>query len=186
MVDFEKNPWTILNEEKIYNNPWIELTEFNVLNPSGGKGIYSVLHFHNYAIGIIPLDEENNTWLVGQYRLPLNQYSWEIPEGGGNKNISPLESAKRELLEEVGIVAKEWTQIIETHLSNSATDEYGIIYVAKSLSFHDSIPEDTEDLQVKKLSFNEVYEMVMNGTITDGLTMLAVMKAKLMMLDGKL
>ncbi len=186
MNDLEKNPWTILAEKKVYNNPWIELTEYDVLNPSGGKGIYSVVHFHNYAIGILPLDEENNTWLVGQYRFPLNQYSWEIPEGGGNKNLSPLESAKRELLEETGIEAKEWIPLIETHLSNSATDEFAIIYIARNLSFQNSNPEETEELRVKKLPFDEVYKMVMKGEITDGITMLAVMKVKLLILEGKI
>ncbi|GDX52715.1 DNA mismatch repair protein MutT [Bacteroidota bacterium] len=186
MRNLEKNPWTIIDEKKIYNNPWIELTEFDVLNPSGGKGIYSVVHFHNYAIGILPLDENNNTWLVGQYRFPLKQYSWEIPEGGGTKELPPLESAKRELLEETGIEATEWIPIIETHLSNSAMDEFGIIYIAKGLSFTNSSPEETEELQVKKLPFDEVYNMVMNGEITDGLTMLAVMKTKLLMLEGKI
>lgn len=186
MIDEKKNPWEIRDEKKVYSNPWIDVTEFNVLNPSGGNGIYGVVQFHNYAIGILPLDEENNTWLVGQYRFPLNQYSWEIPEGGGKKNIPLLESAKRELLEETGIEANEWIPLIETHLSNSATDEFGIIYIAKGLSFTKSSPEATEELQLKKLPFDEVYNMVMNGKITDGLTMLAVMKAKLMMTEGEI
>ena len=186
MIDPNKNPWTILSEKKIYNNPWIELTEFDVLNPQGGKGIYSVVHFHNLAIGILPLDEENNTWLVGQYRFPLKHYSWEIPEGGGKKNIPPIESAKRELLEETGIEAQEWIPIIETHLSNSAMDEFGIIYIAKGLSFQKSSPEETEELQVKKIAFEEVYKMVLNGEINDSLSMLAVMKTKLLMIEGKL
>ena len=186
MINEEKNPWKILNEKIIYNNPWIELTESDVLNPSGGEGIYSVVHFHNYAIGILPLDEENNTWLVGQYRFPLNQYSWEIPEGGGNKNLPPLESAKKELLEETGIEAREWIKIIETHLSNSATDEFGIIYIAMGLTFQNSSPEETEELQVKKIPFNDVYKMVVNGEITDALTMLAILKTKIMMTEGEI
>ncbi len=186
MIDENKNPWTIQNKKKVYDNPWISVTEFDVLNPSGGKGIYGVVHFHNTAIGILPLDKDKNTWLVGQYRFPLKQYSWEIPEGGGKKNIPLLESAKRELLEETGIEAKEWTPIIETHLSNSAMDEYGIIYIAQDLSFTNSEPEETEQLQVKKLPFEEVYQLVMNGKITDALTQLAVMKAKLLMIEGKI
>jgi ADP-ribose pyrophosphatase len=141
-----------------------------------------VVHFHNYAIGILALDEHNNTFLVGQYRFPLKQYSWEIPEGGGDKNLTPLESAKRELLEECGIVASDWTQLLETHLSNSATDEHGILYMARGLSFTQSSPDETEKLQVLKLPFAEVYKMVCDGTITDALTQLAVMKMKMMML----
>src|SRR5882757_804270 len=113
------NPWTILSETPVYDNQWIGLTEFQVINPGGGKGISGKVHFQNLAIGILPLDEEGNTWLVGQYRFPLDQYSWEIPEGGGEQGIAPVESAQRELMEETGLVAQEWAPLLEIHLSNS-------------------------------------------------------------------
>ena len=103
----ENNPWTIVESHKIYDNNWIGLTEHQVINPSGGRGIYGEVHFKNHAIGILLLDKEMNTWLIGQYRFPLKAYSWEIPEGGGALDLPTLDSAKRELLEETGIVAKE-------------------------------------------------------------------------------
>jgi len=68
-----------------------------VINPAGGKGIYGKVHFKNTAIAIIPLDKDHNTWLVGQHRYTLNEWSWEIPEGGGPSEQSILESAIREL-----------------------------------------------------------------------------------------
>src|SRR3954469_13721359 len=114
-MDEKKNPWSITGEQPIYNNAWINVTEYKVINPNGGKGIYGKVHFKNHAIGIVPLDEEMNTYLVGQYRFTLNQYSWEIPEGGGPLGIDLLESAKRELKEETGLVAEEWTKISELH-----------------------------------------------------------------------
>src|SRR5579871_191774 len=107
----EKNPWQIISEKNIYDNPWINITEFDVINPGGGNGIYGKVHFKNLAIGILPLDENMNTYLVGQYRFPLDQYSWEIPEGGGMIGIDPLISAQRELIEETGLVATQWTEI---------------------------------------------------------------------------
>jgi hypothetical protein len=99
MMNEEHNPWIVLDQKKIYENPWIELTEFQVINPSGGNGIYGKVHFKHKAVGVIPLDENWNTWLVGQYRFTLNQYSWEIPEGGGAMDEDTLGEAKRELLE---------------------------------------------------------------------------------------
>jgi hypothetical protein len=114
----QENPCRIIDEKKIYENPWIKLTEFDVINPSGGKGIYGKVHFKSIAVGALALDEELNTYLVGQYRFPLDRYSWEIPEGGGAFGVDPVDSAKRELLEETGLVAAEWTQIVEMHLSN--------------------------------------------------------------------
>ena len=100
LKDDVKNPWTTLSGEVKYDNPWITVTEFQVINPSGGRGIYGKVHFKNRAIGIIPLDKELNTWLVGQYRYTLDAWHWEIPEGGGPLERSPLESAQRELQEE--------------------------------------------------------------------------------------
>jgi 8-oxo-dGTP pyrophosphatase MutT (NUDIX family) len=175
-----KNPWTKLAEKQVYDNPWITVAEHQVLNPKGGKGIYGMVHFKNLAIGIIPIDSDGNTRLVGQYRYPLKQYSWEIPEGGGKKGTDPLDSAKRELLEETGLKAQKWTEIQRMHLSNSVSDELAIIYLAEELSQHEAAPEDTEELIVKTIPFDKVVEMVMNGEITDSLTVAAVLKLKLL------
>ena len=180
------NPWKILSSEEKYDNPWISLTEHQVLNPAGGKGIYGEIHFKNTAIGIFPLDEELNTWLVGQYRFPLKAYSWEIPEGGGPLGIDPVDGAKRELLEETGIRADRITEIQRMHLSNSVSDELAIIYLAQDLQLGQSAPEETEELIVRKLPFDEVYQMVLKGEITDSISVAAVFKVKLMLQEGKI
>jgi 8-oxo-dGTP pyrophosphatase MutT (NUDIX family) len=181
-----RNPWQVLSQKMIYENAWIALTEYDIINPSGGKGIYGKVHFKGIAIGILPLDAELNTYLVGQYRFTLNQYSWEIPEGGGALDVDPVDSAKRELLEETGLVAEEWTQILDIHLSNSVTDEYGIIYLARKLTQREASPEETEQLQVKKIPFEEAYQMVEKGIITDSITVATILKVKLMLLDGRI
>ena len=118
-MDIYKNPWKILAAKQVYDNPWINVTEFDIINPGGGSGIYGKVHFKNIAVGVLPLDDQMHTYLVGQYRFPLGQYSWEIPEGGGSPLEEPLVSAKRELVEETGLVANEWKKILTMHLSNS-------------------------------------------------------------------
>lgn len=180
------NPWKTLKSNEIYDSPWIKLTHHDVLNPAGNEGTYSVVHFKKLAIGIVPLDEQNNTWIVGQYRYPLHAYSWEIPEGGGDRNTAPLESARRELLEECGIVAANWRLIQELQLSNSATDEVAYLYVATGLSFQESNPDEDEQLVVRKLPFEELYEMVIRGEVTDAMSVAAVLKIKLMLQDQQL
>lgn len=185
-MEEEQNPWTVKSTAVRYDNPWIRVIHQEVLNPAGGEGIYGTVHFKNLAIGIIPLDEDGNTWIVGQYRFPLNVYTWEIPEGGGPRNTSPLESAKRELLEECGIVAKSWSLIQEMQLSNSASDEVAYIYLARDLQFQDAQPEETEQLQVHKIPFEELYQMVANGQCQDSLTVAGVYRLRLMMMEGKL
>jgi 8-oxo-dGTP pyrophosphatase MutT (NUDIX family) len=134
----------------------------------------------------VPLDAELNTYLVGQYRFVLNQYSWEIPEGGGPVGTDPLEAAKRELIEETGLKAAEWTEIQRMYLSNSVSDELSIIYLARNLSQFEAQPEDTEQLQVKKVPFEEVYQMVCSGQITDAITVTAILKVKLLLLENQL
>lgn len=171
------NPWTTLSTREVYTNKWIQLTEHEVLNPSGGKGIYGKVHFKNKAIGIIPVDREGNTWLVGQYRYTLNEYSWEIPEGGGPMEADLLESAKRELKEETGLTANRWQLLMRIHTSNSVTDEEGFIFLAEELTEGISEPEETEgDLTVKKLPLHEAVTMVMNGEITDSMSMAGLLK----------
>lgn len=176
MINEQHNPWTIIAQKNVYDNPWINVTEYDVINPSGGKGIYGKVHFKNIAIGVIPLDEENNTWLVGQYRFPTDKYSWEIPEGGGNMEESPLMSAQRELLEETGLKAARWDKILDMHLSNSVTDEISVTYLARELSQHEAEPEETEQLAVQKIPFSKVLDKVITGEITDAITVAAVLK----------
>ena len=180
MADPNINPWQTLSEKKIYKNSWISVTEYQVINPGGGQGIYGKVHFKNLAIGIIVLDEDYSTWLFGQYRYPLNQFSWEIPEGGGLLQEDPLKSAQRELLEETGISAASWIEIQRMHLSNSVSDELAIIYLARDLSFGESNPEETEQLTIKKIQFDEAFNMVMSGEITDSMSVAAILKVKVL------
>lgn len=179
-----KNPWKTKSVRDVYDNPWISVKEYQVIHPGGKDGIYGVVHFKSIATGIVPLDEFNNTWLVGQYRYTLDKYSWEIPEGGGKKGEDPLESAKRELLEETGIRAGKWTEIIRMDLSNSVTDEIGIAYVARDLTFHNAEPEEDEKLEIIKLPFEEVFNMALKGEITDGLALNAIFKANYLLEKG--
>lgn len=166
-----KNTWKTKSSTLIYDNPWICLREDQVINPSGNDGIYGVVHFKNKAIGIIPIDDEGNTYLVGQWRYALKEYSWEIPMGGSPLDVEPLEGAKRELLEETGLTAEKWELLGRIHTSNSVTDEEGFIFVAQQLQQGNSLLDETEDITVWKLPLKEAIEMVISGKITDSLSM---------------
>ncbi len=172
------NPWKKLSEKIIYDNPWINVQEHQVINPSGGKGIYGKVSFKNKAIGIIPVDAVGNTWLVGQYRYTLEEYSWEIPMGGGPLDEDILNAAKRELKEETGLMARKWTNIMRIHTSNSVTDEEGFIFLAQELTQGETDFENTEDLKILKLPFVDAVDMVMSGKITDSLSIAGILKAE--------
>ncbi len=180
------NPWQTVKREQIYDNPWIRVLEDKVVNPAGGEGIYGVVQFKNTAIGIIPLDQDMHTWIVGQYRYPLEEYSWEIPMGGADKNSSPLEGGKRELREETGITAASWTELMKIHTSNSVTDEVGYVFVATDLTLGEWEPEDTEELLVRRIAFDEAVNLVTNGTITDGISVAAILRLNIALKSGEI
>ncbi len=169
-------PWTRRAVALRYDNPWIQVEHHDVLTPGGTDGIYGVVRFKNLAIGIIPLEDNGDTWLVGQYRYPHASYSWEIPEGGGRVGVDPLLSAQRELAEEVGLTARSWRLILEMDLSNSVTDEQCLIYVARGLQPCASHPDVTEELALQRVPFAQLYHGVVSGRYRDSLTVAGVLK----------
>jgi tRNA pseudouridine65 synthase len=172
-----KNPWQTLSTKTHYDNAWIKVEEHQVINPSGNHGIYGKVSFKNQAVGIIAVDRDANIRLVGQFRYPLNQYSWEIPEGGSPAGEDILISAKRELREETGVTASKWRELMRLHLSNSVSDEEAIIFLAEDLTEGEAMPEDTEELMIRKVPFSEAVQMVMAGTITDSMSVAGILKA---------
>lgn len=176
----EENPWITHRTRPVYENPWIRVTESEVTNPTGGRGIYGVVHFKNRAIGVIPVDDEGCTWLVGQYRYALNSYEWEIPEGGCPEGESPLAAAQRELREETGLLAGHYRVLSDNlALSNSVSDERATIFVATGLTQVEAAPEETEALRVRRLPLSEAIEMVKRGEITDSVSVIGLLRLAL-------
>ena len=169
------NPWTALETRSVYENPWIKVREDRVLRPDGHPGIYGVVHFKNKAVGVLPVDDDGHVWLVGQYRYPTDGYSWEIPEGGGPEGEDPAETARRELREETGLVARSLEPIARAHLSNSVSDELAYLFRATGLTRGASEPEGTERLQVRRFDWPEAWAMVRDGRITDAMSVIALL-----------
>ena len=172
--DETRNPWQTVSSEEVYDNPWIQVREDRVIRPDGEPGIYGVVHYKNIAVGVLPI-EEDHIYLVGQYRYPLESYSWEIPEGGCPEGEEPLLAARRELKEETGLEARRWRRLGEAYLSNSVADEYAVWFLATGLVPGDSIPEGAERLNVRRVPLREALTMALDGEITDALSLLAIM-----------
>lgn len=175
MNDTTQNPWQTLSSEVRYDNKWLTIRHEEVLTPAQTPGIYGVVNFKNKAIGVVPIDDQGNIYLVGQYRYTLQEYSWEIPEGGCPIGDDPLEAAQRELKEETGLIAATWTRIGRIHTSNSATDEEGFVFLAENLTQSHQELEETEQIVVKKIPLTQAVEMVMNAQITDAISQSAIL-----------
>lgn len=180
------NPWTVLGSTPIYENPWIRVVEHDVLNPRGKPGIYGVVGIKSIATGVVPIHDDGHITLVGQYRFPLGLYSWEIPEGGGKMDEDPLVSIQRELVEETGLTARNWRHIQTMHLSNSITDEVAHLFLAWGLEQGTAMPEDTEELEIRRVPFAEAFEMAMRGDMTDAMTVAALLKTRHLAREGAL
>lgn len=181
----ETNPWTRLSRRLVYENPWIRLSEDQVIRPDRTPGIYGVVHFRNRAVGVVAIDAEDRVLLVGQYRYTLDIYSWEIPEGGAPFDEEPLRAAQRELLEETGFTARHWQEIARAHLSNSVTDEVAMIYLARDFQAGTARPEPTEQLQVKWVPFATALRMVLEGEITDSMSVIGLQRVALLRLQDE-
>lgn len=171
--------WQTTTSTVVYENPWINVRHDEVITPAGTEGIYGVVHFKNKAIGVVAIDDEQHIFLVKQSRYALDAFTWEIPEGGCPHDEEPLDAAKRELEEEVGVVAAEWHALMTMHLSNSVSDEIAYIFVAKTLSQGVQQLESTEDIVVKRMPFSEALAMVLRGEITDSISVAAILRVAL-------
>jgi 8-oxo-dGTP pyrophosphatase MutT (NUDIX family) len=168
--------WEKLSSRTVYENDWMQVLEDHVINPGGGENLYGHVHFKNVAVAIVALDEADNTWLVGQDRYTLGEYSWELPMGGAPLDEPPLLAAKRELGEETGIRAANWEELMRLHTSNSITDEFGFAFVATDLSFGETGFEETEDLKVRKLPLRDAVQMALDGRITDAISVATLLR----------
>ena len=182
----KNGPWTVDLESVVYENPWIRVTDCKVTQPDGGPGVYGVVHFKNLAVGILPILKDGGVPLVGQHRFPHNAYSWELPEGGGARDVDPLLSAQRELAEETGYRARHWLKLVEFDVSNSVTDEKSTCFLAWGLEAGVAEPDADEILAQRTVNFSELHEMVLKGDIRDSLTIIMVLKARALAEAGRL
>lgn len=179
-------PWAVQTARTAFENPWLIVREYQTIAPTGNPASYGVVSFKNYAIAILPLHDNGDVTLIGQHRMPLADYSWELPEGGGPIGVDPLESAKRELREEAGLVAADWRQVLRFQLSNSVSDERGFGFIATGLGAADTEPDDTEALQIARAPFRQALDLAVAGEMTDAMTVAMLLRAYHMAREGEL
>ncbi len=168
------NPWRRLSRRVAYANPWLTVWHDEVIRPDGRPGIYGVVHFEGHATGVVALDADDRVLLVGQYRYTLDEYAWEIPEGGGAPGEDPLAAVQRELREETGYRAADWRVLGGCWTSDSVTDERATLFVARDLTPGEPSPDGTEAIQVRWVPLPEALAMCRDGRIMDAMSIVAL------------
>jgi len=172
-------PWRRHTRHLAYENDWITVWHDVVTRPDGSAGIYGLVHFANLAAGVVVLDAEDRVLFVGQYRYTLDAMSWEIPEGGVGVGETALDGIARELREETGVDATDWRELARVHLSNSVSDEAGVVYAATAASSGEPSPEPTEQIEVRWVPFDEALAMTIDGRITDAMSIIGIQRVAL-------
>jgi len=170
-------PWERRTRRIVYENAWIEVWHDEVVRPDGERGIYGVVHPRTTAVAIVAIDDRDRVALVTQHRYTLDERTWEIPEGGVPHDEDLAAGAARELIEETGVAARTWRELLRVTLQNSVTDERAVVFVATDLAPGPARPEATEDIELHWVSFDDAVTMVLDGSIQDSLTQVGLLGA---------
>jgi ADP-ribose pyrophosphatase len=182
----QSDPFTTVTSTVVYENAWIKVEHQDVIRPDGKPGVYGIVHFANHAVGVLPIEDNGDVWLVGQWRRPLNAWSWEIPEGGVPEGEDIEAGARRELEEEAGLRATYLVRILDFDMSNSVTNEAGTSFIAYGLTKGALAPDPTEVLSLRRIHFTQLLVEIEEGLIRDALTLVTVMRAHQLALTNKL
>jgi len=172
----------IESSETKYKNAWIEVVEDKVIRPDGSEGIYGVVR-KGPGVMVLPFDEEGNVYLIEEFKYPIGKDLLEVAAGAVDPGEDALHAAKRELKEELGIEADEWTDLGMEYPFTSVLDAPCTMYIARKLRFGEVEPEVTESIVMKKMPFDEAVQKVLDGTIVHAQSGLFILKAK-MLLDS--
>jgi len=169
-------PFIIESSESKYKNPWIEVVEERVIHPNGKKGLFGVVKYGN-GVSVLPMDAKGNVYLTKEFHYALGEEDIEVVSGGANEGESLEEGARRELKEELGIDAKEWTDLGYTHPYTTVVDCYVRLFLVENLSFGEDAQEKTENITIVKMSLEDAVRLVMESEIKHAPSALLILKA---------
>ncbi|HXG86118.1 MAG TPA: NUDIX hydrolase [Pyrinomonadaceae bacterium] len=175
-MEKKNGPWTIKNTEKVHETDFFTVYKDEVIQPDGKEGNYGIVDFPP-GVGVLPMDDEGNVFLVKQFRYAVGQTSLEILAGSVEDGEGPLESARREAKEEVGIEAEKWTEFGKLDMDTSIVKNVVSLFIAENLEIGEPETERTEEIETVKMKLSEAVEKVMSGEITHSISCALLLKA---------
>jgi len=169
-------PWTIISSEQKYKNPWMEVIEDKVIRPDGKPGIYAIAKVTS-GVSILAMDDEGFVYLTEEFHYAVGKDEIIAASGGIDSGETPLNAAKRELKEELGIEASEWIDLGRVDPMTGYVDSPAIIFLARKLKFGKTSQEETERIKTLKVTLDEAVKMVMESKITHAQSCVLILKA---------
>jgi ADP-ribose diphosphatase len=168
----------ITSSKQVYDCGLFRVTEDRAVDPKSGFEIKRSVVRHKGSAVMMAVDRKKRILLVRQYRLPAARYLWELPAGRLDPGETPIQAAKRELIEETGCRARKWTKLAAFWVSPGYVEERMTIYLAQDLTEGEATPMDDERIETRWFTAPEVAQMIRRGTIQDAKTMIGFMTWK--------
>lgn len=161
----------VISSKELYRCDLFWVSEEHATDPSGFEIRRSIVHHPGSAV-MMAVDDRKRILLVRQYRLPARQYMWELPAGRLDEGETPLQAAKRELIEETGYRAKQWKKLVTFYASPGYVAEKMTIFVATGLTEGRAEPMEDERIETRWFKAKEIDEGIRTGKIIDAKTMI--------------
>jgi len=165
----------LLSSREITSNRIFTVTWDHAVDPDGFEIERAIVRHRGSAV-MMPVDDKGRVLLVRQYRLPVRQFLWELPAGTVDHGEKPLQTARRELVEETGYRARKWTKLAEFYPSPAFLSEKMTIYLATGLTAGAAQPMEDERIQTRWFTAREVDSMLLSGKIRDAKTNIAFLR----------
>lgn len=167
------SPWRTLGNREVYRNPWLTVTEYDVIRPDGERGIYGVVD-PGANVTVVALETDETVWLIREFSYPLQRFRWILPTGRVEPGEDPLQAAQRELAEEIGLRAAAWQTLGAFPLSGGISTQMSHLYLAQDLQYSSATPEGTERIEPHRMPLHQAYAACLDGTMTDAVVVLAL------------
>lgn len=176
-MERKHGPWIIKNSIQKYKNPWIEVNEDQVIRPDGKEGIFGIVKMKP-GVSVLAIDSDGFVYLTKEFHYAVGEDSIEAVSGAIDDNEKPLDAAKRELLEELGIEADEWIDLGLVNPFTTVIQSPANLFLARNLKFRRAEPEGTEVIKTIKIKLDQAVKRVMESKITHGPSCVLILKAK--------